>query len=100
MRRYRNGRLAAVLAGAYAALVVLLGVVSTVILLTVPDPILVTGVALMIVTFPLGPLVWWAWDAVPSGLADPVLLIVVLTAVGVLQAYLLWRVTRGPAAEG
>ncbi|MEV4291263.1 hypothetical protein AB0K40_37640 [Nonomuraea bangladeshensis] len=95
MRRYRNGRLAAVLSGGYAALVALLGVVSVVILLTVQDPILLTGVALVVVTFPLGPLVWWAWDAA----GQPVLLIVVLTAVGLLQAYLLWRLTRGRALE-
>ncbi|PZG23745.1 SCO4225 family membrane protein [Nonomuraea aridisoli] len=97
MRRYRNGRGAAALAGVYAGLVVLLGAVSSVILLTVPDPILLSGVALMIVTFPLGPLVWWGWDAVPSQPADPVLLIVVLTAAGLLQAYLIWRFSRGPA---
>ncbi|MGP3920536.1 hypothetical protein [Nonomuraea sp. 10N515B] len=58
MRRYRNGLVAAVLAGAYPGLVVILGVVSVVILLTVQDPILLTGVALVIITFPLGWLIW------------------------------------------
>lgn len=99
VRRYSNGRLAAVLSGGYAALVSLLGVVSVVILLTVQDPILLTAVALVAVTFPLGPLVWWAWDAVPPTLREPVLLIVILTVVGLLQAYLLWRFTRGRALE-
>ncbi|MFC7586639.1 hypothetical protein ACFQYP_25045 [Nonomuraea antimicrobica] len=61
MRRYRNGRVAAALAGVYACLVATLGVVSMVILLTVHDPILVSAVALMVVTFPLGPLIWWGW---------------------------------------
>ncbi|UBU14017.1 SCO4225 family membrane protein [Nonomuraea gerenzanensis] len=97
MRRYRNGRLAGVLALAYAALVLLLGVVSVVTLLTVQDPILLSGLALMLVTFPLGPLIWWGWELVPPGLEDPVLLIVLLTGVGLLQAYVLWRVLRGPA---
>ncbi|MEU4513885.1 hypothetical protein AB0G05_30665 [Nonomuraea wenchangensis] len=99
MRRYGNGRLAAILSGGYAALVALLGVFSAVVLLTVQDPILLTALALVVVTFPLGPLVWWAWDAVPLALSDPVLLIVVLTVVGLLQAYVLWRLTRGRALE-
>jgi hypothetical protein len=97
MRRYRNGRVAAVLAGVYATLVMILGIVSVVTLLTVPDPILLSGVALMIVTFPLGPLIWWGWDAVPSQPADPVLLIVVLSGAGLLQSYLIWRFVRGPS---
>ncbi|MFI6994298.1 SCO4225 family membrane protein [Nonomuraea wenchangensis] len=100
LRRYRNGRSAAVLSGGYAALVALLGVVSVVILLTVQDPILITGVILMVVTLPLGPLVWWAWDVVPLDLRDPVLLIVILTVVGLLQAYVLWRLARGRALQG
>jgi hypothetical protein len=97
MRHYRNGRVAAVLASVYASLVMLLGVVSVVILLTVPDPILLSGVALMFVTIPLGPLIWWGWDALPPQTADPVLLIVILTGVGVLQSYLIWRAVRGPS---
>jgi hypothetical protein len=96
MRRYRNGRVSALLAGAYAGLVLLLGVTSLVILLTVQDPILLSGVALMVITFPLGPLIWWGWDAIPPQVASPVLLIVVLTAAGLLQAYLIWRGLRGP----
>jgi hypothetical protein len=100
MRRYRNGRVAAVLAGVYATLVILLGVVSVVILLTVQDPILLSGVALMIVTFPLGPLIWWGWEVIPPQLADPVLLIVVLSGAGLLQSYLIWRVLRGPSVPG
>jgi hypothetical protein len=77
----------------------LLGVVSVVILLTVQDPILLSGVALMIVTFPLGPLIWWGWDAIPPQLADPVLLIVILTGAGLLQSYLIWRILRGPSVS-
>ncbi|GAA4533315.1 SCO4225 family membrane protein [Nonomuraea ferruginea] len=96
MRRYRNGRLAAVLAGLYAGLVMLLGIPSAVILLTVQDPILLSGFALMVITFPLGPLIWWGWHWVPPQLDNPVLLIVLLTGAGLLQAYLLWRVARGP----
>jgi hypothetical protein len=88
---------AAVLAGVYASLVVVLGVASAVILLTVRDPILLSGVALMIVTFPLGPLIWWGWDALPPQIADPLLLIVILTGAGLLQSYLLWRILRGPS---
>ncbi|WP_327586049.1 hypothetical protein OHA25_02745 [Nonomuraea sp. NBC_00507] len=97
MRRYRNGLVAAVLAGAYAGLVVILGVVSVVILLTAQDPILLTGVALMIITFPLGWLIWWGWDLVPPQLEDPVLLTVILSGAGLLQAYVLWRILRGPS---
>lgn len=97
MRRYRRGRVAAALAGGYATLVTLLGVVSVVILLVAQDPILLSGVALMIVTFPLGPLLWWGWEATSSQPADPVLLTVVLSGAGLLQAYLIWRIVRGPA---
>lgn len=97
MRQYRNGRVAVVLAGAYASLVVFFGVVSVVILLTVQDPILLSGVALMLVTFPLGPLIWWGWDAVPPQMEDPVLLIVILSCAGLLQSYLIWRILRGPS---
>ncbi|MDP4500967.1 SCO4225 family membrane protein [Nonomuraea turcica] len=97
MRRYRNGLVAAVLAGAYAGLVVILGVVSVVILLTAQDPILLTGVALVIITFPLGWLIWWGWDLVPPQLEDPVLLTVILSCAGLLQAYVLWRILRGPS---
>ncbi|MEV0386602.1 hypothetical protein [Nonomuraea sp. NPDC050643] len=97
MRRYRRGLVAAIVAGTYAGLVVILGVVSAVILMTVQDPILLTGVALMIITVPLGPLIWWGWDLVPPSMGDPVLLVALLTAAGLLQSYLLWRVLRGPA---
>ncbi|WP_219509265.1 SCO4225 family membrane protein [Nonomuraea ceibae] len=97
MRHYRNGRAASVVAGAYAGLVLLLGVASAVILLTVQDPILLSGVALMLVTFPLGPIVWWGWDLVPPQMANPVLLIAILTGAGLLQAYLIRRLMRGPA---
>ncbi|MFI7706575.1 SCO4225 family membrane protein [Nonomuraea sp. NPDC049480] len=97
MRRYRRGTVAAVLAGAYAILVLVLGVVSLVILLTVQDPILLTGVALAAVTFPLGWLIWWGWDFLPPGTADPVLLIVALTVAGLLQSWLIWRMIRGPS---
>ncbi|RCG31564.1 hypothetical protein DQ384_08295 [Sphaerisporangium album] len=97
MRRYRNGRVATVLAGAYASLVMLLGVASVVILLTVQDPILLSGVALMLITVPLGPLIWWGWDIIPPQMADPVLLIVILTGAGLLQSYLIWRILRGPS---
>lgn len=97
MRRHRNGRLAVVLAGAYAGLVLALGAASVLILLTVQDPILLSGVALMIVTVPLGPLIWWGWDALPPQMADPVLLMGVLTGAGLLQSYLIWRILRGPS---
>ncbi|GAA3675352.1 hypothetical protein GCM10022224_044460 [Nonomuraea antimicrobica] len=97
MRRYRNGRVAAALAGVYACLVATLGVVSMVILLTVHDPILVSAVALMVVTFPLGPLIWWGWGFLPPDSVDPVWLLVALAVAGLLQAYLMWRLLRGPA---
>ncbi|MET7339542.1 hypothetical protein [Nonomuraea sp. NPDC005650] len=100
MRRYRNGLVAAVLALVYAALVVVLGVISLVILLTVQDPILLTGVALIGVTFPLGWLIWWGWDLVPPQVADPVLLTVVLCGAGLLQAWLIWRIFRGRPTAG
>ncbi|TYB69636.1 hypothetical protein FXF51_05595 [Nonomuraea sp. PA05] len=96
MAGHRNGRVAAALAGAYAALVLLLGAVSAITLLTVQDPILLSGVALMVVTFPLGTLIWWGWDVVPPPLDDPVLLVGLLTGAGLLQSYVLWRVLRGP----
>ncbi|GAA2214125.1 hypothetical protein GCM10009850_095890 [Nonomuraea monospora] len=97
MTNDRNGRrVAATLAIAYAALVLLLGAVSAITLLTVQDPILLSGVALMVVTFPLGPLIWWGWDVVPPPLDDPVLLVGLLTGAGLLQAYVLWRFLRRP----
>jgi hypothetical protein len=91
MRRHRNGR---ILAGAYACLVVVLGVVSVVILLTTENPILLTGVALVVVTLPVGLLIWWGWGLLPTETADPVLLTVILTAGGLLQAYVIWRILR------
>ncbi|MET9247814.1 hypothetical protein [Nonomuraea sp. NPDC003709] len=100
MRRYRNGKVAAVLAVVYAALVLVLGVVSLVILLTVRDPILLSGVALIGVTFPLGWLIWWGWDLVPPQIANPVLLTVVLAGAGLLQAWLIWRIFRGRPVPG
>lgn len=98
MHRYRNGKVAAVLAVVYAALVLVLGVVSLVILLTVRDPILLSGVALVGVTFPLGWLIWWGWNLVPF--ANPVLLTVVLAGAGLLQAWLIWRIFRGRPVPG
>ncbi|MFC4118381.1 SCO4225 family membrane protein [Nonomuraea zeae] len=97
MRRYRNGRNAAVIAGAYGGLVLLLGVVSLVIVLTAPDPILLTGLALVVVTFPLGWLVWWGRDLVPALAGRPVLFTVLLVVAGLLQTWVLWRATRGSA---
>ncbi|MEV0613684.1 hypothetical protein AB0I81_10215 [Nonomuraea sp. NPDC050404] len=99
MRRYRNGRVATIIGGVYAALVALLGIVSVVILLTAQDPILLSGVVLMIITVPLGPLIWWAWGAIPPQSANPILLVVLLTAAGLLQSYLIWRIVRGPAVR-
>ncbi|GAA3530656.1 hypothetical protein GCM10022419_007090 [Nonomuraea rosea] len=97
MRRYRNGRGAALTAGVYGGLVLLLGVVSLAILLTTPDPTLLTGVALVAVTFPLGWLIWWAWDLFPDLVGRPVLLTVLLIVAGLVQAWLIWRFARGPA---
>ncbi|MEU6787725.1 hypothetical protein ABZ912_51775 [Nonomuraea angiospora] len=100
MHRYRNGKVAAVLAVVYAALVLVLGVVSLVILLTVRDPILLSGVALAGVTFPLGWLIWWGWNLVPPEVANPVLLVVLLSGAGLLQAWLIWRIFRGRPVLG
>jgi hypothetical protein len=100
MRRYRRGIAAAVLAGVYGGLVLFLGVTSLVILLTVRDPILISAVALALITFPLGWLLWWGWDLPPLDSADPVWLVVLLTGAGLLQAWIFWRVFRGPALPG
>jgi hypothetical protein len=81
------------LCGGYAALVLLLGIISVVTLLTVQDPILLTGVALIVLTFPLGTLLWWLRDNFVPDL-DPVILIVLLTAAGLFQAWIVWRLLR------
>jgi hypothetical protein len=97
IRGYKNGIVAVALAGTYAGLVLVLGVVSMVILLMVQDPILLSAFALAVVTFPLGWLIWWGWDFVPPQLENPLLLIVALSVAGVFQAWLLWRLWRGPS---
>ncbi|MGC5014955.1 hypothetical protein ACLQ2R_29670 [Streptosporangium sp. DT93] len=76
---------------AYCGLVLILGLSSIVILLTAQDPILLTGAALLYLTFPLGWLVLQGWDLLLAGAASPTLFILLLMAAGFLQA---WAVTR------
>jgi len=99
MRRYTNSITAAAVAGVYGGLVTLLGVFSLVVLLTVQDPILISGVALAGITFPLGWLIWWGWDVLLLDIADPVWLIVLLTGAGLLQTWLIWRIFRGSSLQ-
>lgn len=96
IRAYQNGSTAALVSGIYVSLVLTLGIVSAIILLTVQDPILLSGLALMAVTFPLGGLIWWAWDLLPVHLADPLVLLLLLCIAGLLQTWLIWRLLRGP----
>ncbi|WP_433250837.1 SCO4225 family membrane protein [Streptosporangium sp. CA-135522] len=88
------------LALAYSGLVLALGVYSIVVLLTVQDPILLSGVALMYLTFPLGWLVWQAWDLLPIELTNPIVLILLLMGAGWLQAWAVSRLVRRLARRG
>ncbi|GIH65391.1 MULTISPECIES: SCO4225 family membrane protein [Microbispora] len=82
------------LALAYSALVLALGVYSIVVLLTVRDPILLSGVALIYLTFPLGWLIWQAWDLLPVELTNPIVLTMLLMGAGWSQAWLVSRLLR------
>ncbi|MEV7805152.1 SCO4225 family membrane protein [Microbispora sp. NPDC088329] len=82
------------LALAYSGLVLALGVYSIVVLLTVRDPILLSGVALMFLTFPLGWLIWQAWDLLPGELTNPIVLTLLLMGAGWFQAWLASRFLR------
>ncbi|GAA2374371.1 SCO4225 family membrane protein [Nonomuraea africana] len=79
------------LALAYSGLVLALGIYSIVVLLTVQDPILLSGVALIYLTFPLGWLIWQAWDLLPIELTNPIALTLFLMVAGWFQA---WGVSR------
>ncbi|MCG5219713.1 SCO4225 family membrane protein [Streptosporangium sp. KLBMP 9127] len=97
LRLRKNGPRAAVIVGGYVLLVLALGILSVIILLTVQDPILVTGVFLMLVTVPLGPIIWFSWDVLPiDGTAGGVSLIGAICLAGLVQAWLLWLALRGP----
>ncbi|WP_283138888.1 SCO4225 family membrane protein [Rhizohabitans arisaemae] len=93
-RTDRRGRFAALVAGGYGVVVLALGLYSAVILLTVQDPILLSGVALIAVTVPLGWLIAWLWDLLLIDVADPLLLMALLTLAGLFQAWLLWYLLR------
>ncbi|MFI9594445.1 SCO4225 family membrane protein [Nonomuraea sp. NPDC052265] len=82
------------LALAYCGLVLALGIYSIVVLLTVRDPILLSGVALIYLTFPLGWLTWQAWDLLPSEMTNPIVLTLLLVGAGWFQAWALSRVGR------
>lgn len=79
---------------AYSGLVLVLGIYSIVVLLAVQDPILLSGVALMYLTFPLGWLIWQAWDLLPIGLTDPIALVLLLMGAGWFQAWAVSRLVR------
>ncbi|SDI56232.1 hypothetical protein [Nonomuraea jiangxiensis] len=76
---------------AYSGLVLALGIYSIVILLTVQDPILLSGVALMYLTFPLGWLIWQIWDLLPIDMTNPIVLVLLLVGAGWFQA---WTASR------
>ncbi|MFJ2030624.1 hypothetical protein [Streptosporangium sp. NPDC087985] len=86
------------LALAYSGLVLALGIYSIVVLLTVQDPILLSGVALIYLTFPLGWLIWQAWDLLPIEMTNPIVLTLLLVGAGWFQAWagsrLVWYLER------
>ncbi|MFI6800117.1 SCO4225 family membrane protein [Streptosporangium canum] len=82
------------LALAYSGLVLALGIFSIVVLLTVQDPILLSGVALMYLTFPLGWVIWQAWDLLPIELTNPIVLVLLLMGAGWFQAWAVSRLVR------
>ncbi|WP_068920977.1 hypothetical protein [Planobispora rosea] len=71
----------------YSALVLAVGVYSIVVLLTVQNPILLSGVALLYLTLPLGWLVWHGWDLLPVEMTNPVVLVLLLVGTGWFQAW-------------
>jgi hypothetical protein len=79
------------LALAYSGLVLALGIYSIVVVLTVRDPIDLSVVALMYLTFPLGWLISQAWDLLPIELANPIVFTLLLMGAGWFQAWLVWR---------
>lgn len=81
------------LAIGYAMLVVALGAYNTFVLLTVADPILITGVLQMVITCPLGVIVWFLWSPIGADrMLGPIGLIVALTLAGLVQSWILWVV--------
>lgn len=78
----------------YSGLVLVLGIYSIVVLLTVQDPILLSGVALIYLTFPLGWLISQGWDLLPMELTNPIALILLLMIAGWSQAWAAWRLAR------
>ncbi|NRQ31496.1 hypothetical protein HII36_06525 [Nonomuraea sp. NN258] len=71
----------------YAGLVLAVGVYSIVVLLTVQDPILLSGVALLFLTFPIGWGIWQLWDVLPVELMNPIVLVLLLMGAGWFQAW-------------
>ncbi|GAA2613183.1 hypothetical protein SMC26_14200 [Actinomadura fulvescens] len=85
---FRNGRVAAWIAVGYAAVMLIVAASVGVTLLVTEDSF--AGVWLFAITFPLSIVVLLA--PIPGGLVT----FVALVAAGLLQAWILWRVLRGP----
>ncbi|MFI6604030.1 hypothetical protein ACIBHX_48030 [Nonomuraea sp. NPDC050536] len=87
MTKFRELSPVGCLALGYSGLVLALGVYSIVTLLTVHDPILLSGVALIFLTFPLGWLIWHAWDLLPIEMTNPIVLTLLLMGAGWFQVW-------------
>lgn len=94
MRKFRELSPVGTIALVYSGLVLALGVYSIVILLTVRDPILLSGVALIFLTFPTGWLIWQAWNLLPIEMTNPIVLTVLLMSAGWFQAWVGSRLVR------
>ncbi|MFB4298253.1 SCO4225 family membrane protein [Actinomadura sp. NTSP31] len=101
--RYERGRVAAAISGAYAVLVLANAAGSVTMGIFADDPTF-SGIWLLLVsapssflitslTFPLIP------DEGPSRALGVVLFDLPCTVAGLLQAWLLWRITRGPGKK-
>jgi hypothetical protein len=100
MSRFRRGRLAATICGAYIALVILaLGVVLYDLYFVEHLDASFAGIYLIAITLPLSMLAMTTADTLlpTDALSGPAFL-VVLVGCGLLQAIGLWFVLRGPAA--
>jgi hypothetical protein len=89
-------RVAAAIAGTYALLVIAVAVDAWIELQT--DESGLTALGLVLVTLPLGPMASGLADMVLGDTAEglkPTLPLLLMTASGLLQAWLLWLITRG-----
>ncbi|QKG22297.1 SCO4225 family membrane protein [Actinomadura verrucosospora] len=100
--RYKRGRAAAAISGAYAGLVLVNAAGSVAMGLFADDPTF-SGLGLLLVSAPSSFLVTSLTsplipDEGPSRALGVLLFDLPCTTVGLLQAWLLWRIARGPAS--